>query len=310
MQPELVTQLPRGSEWRYEAKLDGNRAQAVRNGEEINLYSRHYKSRHHNTMNALYPEIIDDLRSVACKSCVIDGEVVALDESSRPSLKLLQTRSKTAPLRYFAFDLLQLNGKDLCGKPYQERKVMLEELIRGSAILPVPSLAGDPDRIAAEIKRLGFEGVVAKRLGSEYISGKQPRDWQKIRFIPQQNLIIVGYIPTAISLRSFILAYYENRKLRYAGMVERGMTSFQKKQFLQIAPKIKLRASPFSKGSAAAEFCESKVQWVKPLLVAEVKFQRWSKSGHIRQASFLEYHPEVKAVGVRREEVGSELIKY
>ena len=129
MKPKLVETPPAGGGWIYELKFDGFRALALKRGGKVKLISRN-----ENDLTKKFPEIAEALESLPCKECVIDGEVVALDEEGRSSFQLLQAREMEgydAPLSYYVFDLLQLEGKNLGGFPLTTRKEMLRQLCAG-----------------------------------------------------------------------------------------------------------------------------------------------------------------------------------
>jgi bifunctional non-homologous end joining protein LigD len=125
MKAQLREDLPKGPEWIYEIKFDGVRALAIKNKSELHLMSRNQKY-----LAGKYPEVAQALRELPVKEAVLDGEVVALDERGRPSFQLLQRfnmpGAKKPPLFYYAFDLIQLDGKDLTGLPLFRRKAMAE----------------------------------------------------------------------------------------------------------------------------------------------------------------------------------------
>ena len=135
MKAKLVEKPPATGDWIYELKFDGIRLIAVRADKKVSLLSRNQ-----NDLSARFPEIVDAIKNLAARECVIDGEVVALDDEGRSSFQLLQAREmegRKSPIYFYAFDLLQLDGKSLVSLPLETRKKVLEKLCAG---------AGDPTR--------------------------------------------------------------------------------------------------------------------------------------------------------------------
>src|SRR5437870_9464018 len=128
MKPRLVDAPPTGGDWLYELKFDGIRAIAIKDENKVNLISRNG-----NELRSRFPEIADAIKKLPVEECVIDGEVVALDEEGRSSFQLLQAlemEGRKAPVRFYVFDLLQLNGKSLLKLPLAQRQQLLAKLCR------------------------------------------------------------------------------------------------------------------------------------------------------------------------------------
>ena len=133
MKAKLVEKPPATGDWIYELKFDGIRLIAIKDHEKVSLLSRNQ-----NDLSARFPEIVDAVKNLPADECVLDGEVVALDEQGRSSFQLLQAREmegRKSPVYFYAFDLLQLDGKSLVSVPLEARKNILEKLCAG---------AGDP----------------------------------------------------------------------------------------------------------------------------------------------------------------------
>src|SRR5207237_6124946 len=140
MKPKLIDEPPRHGDWLYELKFDGIRAIALKDGDKVNLISRN-----ENELRARFSEIADAIKQLPIKECVIDGEVVALDEEGRSSFQLLQAlemEGGKSPVRFYVFDLLQLNGKSLLRLPVIQRKRLLAKICEDVA---------DPIRYSGEI---------------------------------------------------------------------------------------------------------------------------------------------------------------
>jgi bifunctional non-homologous end joining protein LigD len=171
MECKEVAQLPEGEDWHYELKLDGYRAIAVKQHGEVNLYSRNGKS-----FNEKFVNVVSALAKLREKTFVLDGELVALDEQGKHSFSLLQNiKTSRAPVHFYLFDLLHVDGKDLMKLPLNKRRAKLEtlfsnlpDLLHLSPILDAPL-----DVVMQQVKALEFEGLAAKKRYSFYEAGKE-----------------------------------------------------------------------------------------------------------------------------------------
>jgi bifunctional non-homologous end joining protein LigD len=213
-----VAKLPEGSHWIYEIKLDGYRAIGVKNDRETILYSRNGKN-----FNKRFPQIADALRDLPAET-VIDGEVVALDESGRPDFNGLQHfQATTSRIRYFVFDLLIFNGRDLTKLPLIERSKALANVKLRSEWIRV----SEQFDIAAEdmlfaVRKQGLEGIVAKRKDGLYEPGKRTGSWAKMRINRGQEFVIGGFTPGLHGLDSIIVGYYRGKDLVYVARTRNG----------------------------------------------------------------------------------------
>jgi bifunctional non-homologous end joining protein LigD len=202
MLAESRTTVPRGREWIYEAKLDGYRVQAAKEGRTVRLYSR----RGHD-LTASYPSVAAAVARIKARTAVLDGEVVAIDEEGRPSFQALQHRtSLPLPVVYYAFDLLHRDGRDLRSQPLEGRKGELAEVIDESGVYIPDSLPGALDDVIAALHDLRLEGIVAKRRHSVYRSARSD-DWVKVKFLHRQELVIAAYKPGLGNFDSLVVGY-------------------------------------------------------------------------------------------------------
>ena len=304
--------LPTGT-WHCEIKYDGYRAVAVVQGRAAELWSRTRKP-----IGADYPAVVAQLGRLKCRSAVLDGEVVALDPQGRSRFQLLQNRGNagTAPtLVYYLFDVMRLDGRDLTGLPLEERRQALVRLVgRGGAGVQVaPAFEVEPAHLFAEAAKHGLEGIIAKRPGSLYEPDRRSGAWLKCKVIAEQEFVIGGFSAPQNSREYFgaiLVGYYAKGGLRYAGKVGTGfnrtlLASLHARFLAQPAkacPFVDLPSahrSRFGAGMGPAEM--RKVTWVKPVLVAQVKFAEWTSEGLLRQPVFLGLREDKKATAVRRE---------
>jgi ATP-dependent DNA ligase len=159
---------------------------------------------------------------------VIDGEVVALGESGRPSFNLLQNYgSAGAPLIYYVFDVLVLNGRNLMSEPLvRRREILRDEVLSklGEPIRESPVLNASLRDLITAVRAQGLEGLVAKRLESPYEPGKRSGEWQKMRLNQGQEFVLGGYTPSPKNFDAIIFGYYEGSDLLYAARTRNGFT--------------------------------------------------------------------------------------
>jgi len=313
MKPRLVQTPPTAGDWIYELKFDGIRLIAVRTGKKVSLLSRNK-----NELARRFPEIVEAVKSLPARECVIDGEVVALDEEGRSSFQLLQARDmegRKSPVYFYAFDLLQLDGKSLIGLPLEARKNVLEKLCAdaGDPIRYSGVIGGDAKGLLDEVKHRGLEGIVGKQRTSVYEPGRRSGAWIKLKCANKQEFVIGGYTPPQGSRKHFgaiLVGYYENKGLVFAGKVGTGFTT----EWLSVLHK-KFRAEersdcPFvdlpskQNGLWVLGITPSmmrKMHWVNPVFVCEIKFAEWTRDGKLRAPVFLGLREDKKASDVVRD---------
>lgn len=280
--PMLATAVerlpPDDDAWAYEMKWDGYRAIVEVAGGRLRIVSRRG-----NDLTARYPEL-DGLPAAVGVDAVLDGELVVLDESGRPSFQEIQQH--LAPAALFLFDVLRLDGQDVMAAPWHERRSLLERLgLSGDRWQTPPVTRRDGTRAADAARALGLEGIVAKRVDSPYTPGRRSTAWQKLRFMNRQELVVGGWLPGEGRLRgtvgSLLVGFYEGDDLVYAGRVGSGLDDRTRDALEQRLAR--RSASPFVNPPRRVPG----VVWVEPDVVAEVKFSEWTTDGVLRQPSFL-----------------------
>ena len=297
--------LPAGAEWSYEVKWDGYRAQAVKHGPAVSLASRNLKN-----ITRQFPEVVRAAGLVRAASAVLDGEIVALDADGRPSFQALHhADTEGLSIVYYAFDLLHLNGRDLTAAPLDERRDALRQVVEGSGVLLSDPLPGTPEQIAAAVRALGLEGVVAKRRRSAYAPGRRSDAWVKVRFAQHQEFVIGGFRPVGADFDSLLVGYYDGRKLMCAGKVRAGFTPHLRAQVFARIEHLQTTNCPFvnlptarhgrwGEGVTAEDM--KALRWLKPVQVAEVSFAEWTRDGSLRHAAFMALRDDKAARQVHR----------
>jgi DNA ligase D-like protein (predicted ligase) len=300
--------LPEGAEWLYEIKLDGYRAIAFKSGGEVQL-----RSRNDNDFSLRYAGIARALASLPDET-VIDGEVVALDESGKPSFNILQNYgSAENPVFYYLFDVLVLKGRDVMSEPLTSRRKLIEKDILPKLADPIryfPELHADLSGLVHSVKIQGLEGLVAKRRDSRYEPGLRSGAWQKMRVNQGQEFVIGGYTPSDKNFDALVIGYYEGGKLLYAGRTRNGFTPASRAALFKRLRALQLPECPFANlpekksgrwgaGLTAAKMTECK--WLKPQTVGQFEFVEWTSDLHLRHLRFIALREDKRPQDVKRE---------
>jgi DNA ligase D-like protein (predicted ligase) len=242
MECELVSKVPDGPQWTYEIKFDGYRAIAVNAGGKVTLFSRNRKS-----FNKQFAGVVHDLNELP-DGCVLDGEVVGLDESGRPDFNLLQNYEEQASrIHYFVFDLLVCHNRDLTRLPLTERQALLRSLIsfKSARIHIVEPLEGSAAAIIAAIRKLGLEGVIAKSRDSLYQPGERTGRWVKHRLNLSQEFVVGGFMPGGNGIEALIVGFYREGKLVYAASIRAGLVVNLRRRLFGKLAALKVAECPF-----------------------------------------------------------------
>ncbi|HSH38457.1 MAG TPA: non-homologous end-joining DNA ligase, partial [Chthoniobacterales bacterium] len=294
MKATPVEKLPGGDEWIYEVKWDGYRALALKHADSVRLLSLKNKP-----LSSDFPDVVSAVAGLNAGTALLDGEVVAVNAEGKPSFQMLQNRGSAGRdwhIVYYAFDLLNLEGKDLRSLPLLERKQRLRELVDGSDVRYSAELEGDPEAVVVSIQNAGLEGVMAKRRDSKYLSHTRSPDWLKLRLGLAQEFVIGGYNPDGETFQSLLVGYYEGSKLIFAGKVRQGFNPSSRRKLFEIVAPLAMAKCPFGNlpSSKKSHFGEGvtaddmkKLRWLKPKLVAQVRFAEWTTYGLLRHATFL-----------------------
>jgi len=284
--------------WLFEVKWDGYRAVSeVREG-DVNLYSRNNKP-----LEDKFIEIVRSLERLPF-TAILDGEIVAVDESGRAGFQLLQNYMRTGSglLVYYVFDLLYLDGYDLRGVPLIRRKDILKKILPQTGNIKFSDHIEDKGTSFFRLlSDKGVEGMLAKKASGIYREGVRGRDWLKVKTYLRQEAVICGFTRPRGGRKGFgslVLGAYEDGKLVYIGHSGGGFTDEELKTFTEqkLRPHIQ-NESPFSEMPPV----NAPVTWVRPELVCEIRFAEWTKDGYMRQPVFLGLREDKDPEDVRRE---------
>jgi bifunctional non-homologous end joining protein LigD len=282
--------------WVFESKWDGFRMVTSIEGGKVALFSRNGK-----IISESYRLVARALEKIK-HDVVLDGELVALDAQGYARFQLLQNALRSqANLRYYLFDLMFLDGADVRGLSLLERKERLRRLIPKDPLLAFSAhRAEHGKKYFKEAQKLGLEGIMAKRAASPYLSGQRSGDWLKIKTARRQEVVIVGFTAprrTRPYFGSLVLAVRTENGWRYIGHVGTGFTHATLRDLYQRLSPLRIARSPFKERIKN----EAATTWVKPQLVAEVKFTEWTSAGEMRHPAFLGLREDKDAKNVVQE---------
>jgi DNA ligase D-like protein (predicted ligase) len=293
--------------WEYQLKFDGYRAVAFKSGGTVQL-----RSRNDNDFTGRYPAIVKGLAEMPDET-VIDGEVVALDESGRPSFNALQNFAPGTEVVYYVFDVMVLGGRSLTSETLERRRDLLVRKV-------VPTLA-EPVRYPGElkaslrdlihsVKAQGLEGLVAKRRNSKYEAGLRSGAWMKMRVNRGQEFVIGGYTVGTKTFDALIIGYYEGDRLMYAARTRNGFTPAARQQLFRKFRGLEVDVCPFANlpeaksgrwGQGLTKAKMAECHWLTPKLVGQFEFVEWTPENHLRHSRFVALREDKRARDVRRE---------
>jgi bifunctional non-homologous end joining protein LigD len=300
-QPMLATPgpLPAGPGWWYELKWDGVRAIADLEGGRTRLHARKGHE-----ITVAYPELAGLAAALGdrARDAVLDGEVTVLDERGRPAFKALAERmhvrdapraarlSQSLPVTYLIFDLLRLDGVDLCARPYTERRTALEALdLKGDRWLVPPAFDDGPATVGAA-REYQLEGVVAKRRTGLYKPGTRSPDWIKVKLDETGEFVVGGYRPGARALGALLVGVPTDGGLAFRGRVGGGISAASERELLAVLTPLRAGGSPFA-DPIPREDSRGAV-WVRPEVVVELKFGERTADRRLRFPRFLRLRPD------------------
>ncbi|MGH2979474.1 MAG: DNA ligase D [Solirubrobacterales bacterium] len=286
----------------FEIKWDGIRAISYYEPGRFKLESRNL-----NDITAQYPELRRLGRQLGSRDAVLDGEIVAFDSRGRPSFERLQQRmhltrdaeirrrAEAVPVSYMLFDVLYLEGHSLIGRPYEERREVLESMeLEGQAWRTPHYQRGQGAALLEASAGQGLEGVVAKRLDSRYAPGQRSSAWIKVKNKQRQALVIGGWLPEkdrSDRLGALLAGYHDEQgRFRYAGRVGTGWDAKERARLERLLVPLGRERPPFEgkRGPRGARY-------VEPRLVAEIEFTEWTNENMLRHPSYkglVELGPE------------------
>ena len=292
-----------GADWAVEMKWDGVRALAYLQGGAVRLMSRNAKD-----ITPAYPELQLMAGAARGHAAVIDGEIVAFDETGRPSFEALQPRmhqrnpaavaelARSVPVTFMAFDILHLDEDSTVSRPYSARRELLETTFTPGYRWEVPVWFADHAGLAFDSSRqLGLEGVVCKRMGSPYRPGRRSSDWTKVKNVRTAEVVIGGWKPgggrRSGMIGSLLLGAYDQRgRLRFVGHVGTGFTEAVLRDLGERLAPLERPGPPFDEPVPREHARDAR--WVEPRLVGEVQYAEVTGDRRLRHPSWRGLRPD------------------
>jgi DNA ligase D-like protein (predicted ligase) len=285
-----VEKLPEGSEWTYEIKLDGYRLEAVKSNGKVTVYSRR-----HNVLNQKFGYIADALKKLPDET-VLDGELVAVDESGKTDFNLLQNfQSAASNIHYYAFDVLVHKGKLLTQVPLKDRRAILNKIVPQNEHITVSAVDTSASHLLNFVTEHGLEGVIAKRADSVYEPGARSGLWSKHRINLGQEFVIGGYT-AGNPFDALVVGFYDGKDLMFAGRVRAGFVPATRREIFAELKKLKIAKCPFvnlpekEPGRWGQGLTAEKMKactWVKPTTVVRIEFAEWTGADKLRHTKFV-----------------------
>jgi bifunctional non-homologous end joining protein LigD len=290
-------------DWAFEVKWDGVRAIAYKEEERRAV---RIQSRNGNNITQKYPEITNALENLPANihSAVFDGEIVVLDNKGFPDFQGHQHRmhvndkeeierlSKEIPATYYIFDILYYDGEDVKKKSYLERRQILSKIIIPDDFLKISEFVEEKgSEMLRHTIKFNLEGIIAKRKLSRYYEGRRSREWLKIKNIRTQDCVIIGYTQgegnRQNAFGSLLLAVYNpsDKSYKFVGHAGNGFDYKTIKEIISDLQEIRTSTMPVK----FLPYKNRATTWVKPVLVAEIKFAQWTEEGIMRAPIFLRF---------------------
>jgi bifunctional non-homologous end joining protein LigD len=300
MLAQLAEKPPAGEGWLHEVKLDGFRAIATVRAGEATLCSRNGKD-----LTERFAEVARVLPSaLRSADCVLDGEVCALDKDGHAKFGLLQRGEGS--LVVYLFDILELDGEDVTGRPLVERRQILEQtLIPGNPVVRLSIAFEDGNGLLDQVRALGMEGIVSKRAASTYQPGKRGGAWLKVKSRDRQEFVIAGYTigkgRRSKGIGALILAVDRDGDLTYVGNCGTGFDDKELDRLQDLLDPLRRDTCPLVEVPRMPRVRTTDVVWVEPTLVCEVEFAEWTSDERLRAPVYMGLRDDKPASDVHRE---------
>ena len=267
--------------WLFEVKWDGFRVEAVVRDGQVRTWTRGQKD-----AATYFGDFLAPPTWIDATEAIVDGEVVAFGADGEPDFALLGSGS--GRLAYVIFDLLWLDGESLLGRPLEERKATLRQVLRDDPRVRFSDhIDGDGLALYAAAERRHLEGIMAKDRRSTYVPGGRTRTWLKVKIRPEQELVVGGWTTgsgSASDLGALLVGVHEGGVLRYVGKVGAGFTRASRTELLPALAPLATDTSPFTPPPPRSVLAGAR--WVRPELVIRADFAGWTGGGSVRQASY------------------------
>jgi len=263
-----------GPEWIFERKLDGIRLLAFKRGADVKLYSR-------NRLPQNLPRIAAAIAGLPHPELILDGEATWRDDAG-----------------YFVFDVMWIDGRDVMSLPLEERRTLLRTLPLRAPLHRVAAL--DDDKPWERARREGWEGVIAKRIGSIYEHRRSPH-WLKMKCEASQELVVGGFTDpqgARVGLGALLVGYFEGDDFVFAGKIGTGFDTKLLVDLRARLDRLEIPASPFTRAKGLPRL---RAHWVRPEIVVQAAFIEWTVHGKLRHPRLVGIRFDKPARGVVRD---------
>ncbi|HEY8499824.1 MAG TPA: non-homologous end-joining DNA ligase [Clostridia bacterium] len=286
MEPILTETIRSGDGWIHQVKWDGIRGLCYVDNGRISLFTRTGRER-----TEWYPEISAAGKLLNCGKAVLDGELIVLDDSGKPSFHSIMKRERIKrkenlpryqrlyPVHYMVFDILLIDGRDLRQVPLADRKQMLNKTLNSSGTICDVADYTDGKALFSAVKANRMEGIVTKRIDSRYIAGKRHNDWFKTKVKKQMLAVVCGVKVNNNEIRSLVLGVYEENRLKIIGSVSSGLSYSDKQLLFEQLSRLTLSDKSVLNGRLPS--CKD-VIWFNPVLTVIVQYLEREPDGGLR----------------------------
>ncbi len=284
----------------FEVRWDGLRALAFVEGGAYHLQDQSGRN-----ITEMFPELGEISRRLNLDRCIVDGIVVVCDENGLPDFAALDRRMRISnadgvaaaatarPAAYIIFDVLYADARAVMSLSLLRRRRLLREVVGGDGgrICLSDAVPAEGAAFFDAAREMGIDAVIAKRKDSPYLPGSRSPSWLLVQDVPRQDVVVLGYIPGAggDAFEALLVGVFDGGVLAYAGAVGGGFDKRTEKLLSQALPGLKGDATPPENAARVPE----EAVWVRPELVASVKFSQWTDDGTLRFPIFVGMHPEV-----------------
>ncbi|HAA24853.1 MAG TPA: ATP-dependent DNA ligase [Ruminiclostridium sp.] len=304
MEPILTETIKSGDRWIHQVKWDGIRGLCYVDNGRVSLFTRTGRDR-----TGWYPEVSEVEKLLTCKDAVLDGELIVLGDSGKPSfyniMKRERIRKKNVfqryrelyPVHYMIFDILLINGRDLRQVPLADRKQILNKTLKSDGMIHVVEDYTDGNALFSAVKDNGMEGIVSKCIDSRYIGGKKHREWFKTKVKKQILAIVCGVKVSSSEIKSLVLGVYEENRLKIIGSVSSGLSYGDKQLLAAQLSRLALSNPPVPNGKSYND-----VIWINPVLTVIVQYLEREPQGGLRHPVLIGFSSRSPADADGKEE--------
>jgi bifunctional non-homologous end joining protein LigD len=293
----------KAAQWAFEGKWDGYRLLVDADHGKVGLRARSGRD-----VTGEYPQLQSVAAELADHHLLLDGEVVALDDSGVPSFGEMQNRARSTRVEFWAFDLLYVDGRPLLNVKFRDRRKLLETLAAGTNLIVPEQIPAEGAEALACARERGWEGVVAKKWDSTYQPGNRSASWIKDKIWYTQEVVIGGWRKgeggRSSGIGALLMGIPRDGGLDFVGRVGTGFTEKELGKLQQILAPLSSDESPFNSRLSGPD--AKGVVFVAPTLVGEVRYGSWTADGRLRHPSWRGLRPDKSPGEVVREEVGEE----